>query len=65
VSHYVIILLVVKRSKNASLVVYKILFHSFPVLKFIKGKEWIQKIHRDPGSEFIVTRILKYVNNNI
>ena len=34
-------------------------FHSFPDVKSIKGKEWIQKIRRDPGNEFIVTKHTK------
>jgi len=59
VSHYVIILLEAIRSKNAGLGVCKISFHSFPDLKFIKGKEWIENIRRDPGSEFIVTKNTK------
>lgn len=37
----------------------KISFHSFPDVKSSKGKEWIQKIRRDPGSKFIVTKNTK------
>ena len=58
-THYVIILLVAIRSKNASLGVCKISFHSFPDPRFIKEKEWIQKIRRDPGSEFIFAKNTK------
>ena len=39
--------------------VRKISFHSFLDVKSIKGKEWIQKIRRDPGNEFIVTKNTK------
>ena len=44
----------------------KISFHCFPKVDSHKRKEWIQKIHRDPGRDFIIneiTKVLKYVQS--
>ena len=37
----------------------KISFHCFPEVNSEKGKAWIQKIRRDPGSDFIINKRTK------
>ena len=34
-------------------------YHAFPDVKSVKGKQWIQRIHRDPGTNFVVNPILQ------
>ena len=29
-------------------------YHAFPEVKSVKGKQWIQRIHRDLGTNFVV-----------
>ena len=37
----------------------KVSFHSLPELHTVKGKTWIARIRRDPGSKFLVNKYTK------
>ena len=44
----------------------KISFHCFPKVDSHKRKEWIQKIRRDPGCDFIInerTKVAQSISN--